>query len=115
MESAGKLQTVSSSIARLPRSTLFAVIQAHAGTYVVNSVPVPSWVDLTATENVLDSTNSNLAPGVFLIFDSVTESLALVTDNSQSIQFLGSDDVEYLQFGTLQIILISRKTSSLLT
>ena len=82
MEFAGKLQTVSSSIARLPRSTLFAVIQAHAGTYIVNSV---------------------------------TETLALVTDNSQSIQFLGFDDVEYLQFGTLQIILNLRKTPSLLT
>ena len=56
-----------------------------------------------------------LRQGVFLIFDSETETLALVTDNSQSIQLLGSDDVEYVMFRTPRIILGLRTTPSLLT
>ena len=90
--------TLATSIATLPNSTIFPAVQRRVQRFLYKGELPGSWVDITPNPAQLDSRNSLLDKGTYLIIDSVADTLVLVTGEPQVVSLLGHDDVDSLLF-----------------
>ena len=88
--------TLSSSTAALPNSIILPTVQRRVQRFLYKSELPGSWVETTPNPAQLDSRNTLLDKGTYLIIDSVAETLVLVTEEPQVVSLLGHDDVDSL-------------------
>lgn len=103
-------ESLSRSAANLPRSFILSDLQARLQNFLATTVPLTSWINVVSSEGQLDSTNSTLPEGTYLILDNAVDSFVLVTGEVQSIHLLSHEDVLWLDvrgFGDVELKLRS--------